>query len=618
MAESPKKRRVTDRDWRRVAEFIHAEYQGRKGRRADIEKQWDQVDRQIAMRPIPLKDKFGNDKDMEWFPNLELPNQAETLETLCADARRFLFADDRNYFSAHAGMTDDYLEKVDFKSMILGDSLEVPSKMTQETADALVEGVLTHTHAGYDFRGMWDMFNAEAFKYGLAAARGVMGEGEVFFSDSRGTRKQRYRKPYFVPRPIRNTYPDDSTNAVLHQGYVARPSTIEVKWQNVDDLMMAAGKGSTDPTKETGGWMPVRLKDIEGDAKRNVMVLEYEGDLVMPRSSGPSLYLPDCMVSVVVSAGGPVVFRYREKEFSFHSYIFQHYHREHVDSIYAASPLMKAAPIQNAASMALNNTLAGMLLNALPPVTWNPQDPQMQREGGPRIYPGAVWATATGVDPQRISDPQALLVGYVKLLEQYSDVTGMSAPRLGAQTKSHQSAFAVDVEQSRGVVRTVDYVQSVKRGSMMSWLYMEYEMLRASMEKQPVYLNKFEGWVEIGKESLPEIVTFDVEGAGGPIEERERRAEQQNALAQALSIEFTKRQIAASGADVGPLMDLTQAQKSILTQGKFSDVDKFFAAASPAQAGGTPVLPGVGGPADALLGTPGDQLAQVAELAGTV
>ncbi len=64
-------------------------------------------------------------------------------------------------------MTDKYLDKVEFSSLIAGDENDVPSVITQDNADKLVQGAINHWNNQYDFWGHIDLINSDAFKYGL-------------------------------------------------------------------------------------------------------------------------------------------------------------------------------------------------------------------------------------------------------------------------------------------------------------------------------------------------------------------------------------------------------------------------------------------------------------------
>ena len=610
MADFPiKKRRFNEADWASIAEEIKDDFNGRKRRRSDLDKQWDQIDRQLRMEPAPLVDANGRNIKGSWLPNMELPNQAQSLEVLNADARRLMFSDDRNYFSAHVGIDDDELNE----DMLEFATLEAMSG--GEKFESIVEGALTHFQGQYDHRGAWDRLNAEAFKYGKMVGRVVMVSGEKFDNSFRGVVRKGFEFPAVVPRSVRNVYVDDSTNAVMNEGMMISPSFIEHHHQKLDDLMLAAKKGSSDMTRPNGGWMPKRFKNIEADKNGNVEVIVYEGDLIVPRSTGPNMFIPNVRVSTVVGSGksGISVFRMQENPYPFRSYFTQDYHSENITSAYGVSPLMKGAPIQVAAATAWNRLTGVIMLNAQPPVSWNPADPHFQKTGGPEIWPGAMWQALTDPKVHQIGDAQALMQAFVMLQQLYSDMVGVNAPRLGAQTKSHQTAFAIDTEQTRGQVRTVDYVRSLMYGGMADALSMEYEMLRRNMKKQPVYVPKAGEFLEFGKELLPGNVVFDVHGAGGPIEERERAAERQLALNQALQVEGFRLQ---SGQP--PKLNLDAIQEYQVGQAfkGFAEIDRFFNSGSEGPSSGVANGLPVSGDSDALAGNPSDILANLAGVAG--
>lgn len=622
-----KKRRITENDWEQIASFIKDEYERRKNdsKRTILEKKWKEIDRQIAMDARPRLTADGKPiAGTAWMPAVELPLQAETLEVLDSDAARLQFPDDRNFFSAHAGLDDKTLSNLEGSFLVpgLGGMARrlieglfggKKTKITQDDMDALVEGALTHFHSLWRHREAWGLLNVEAFKYGTSIGSARMARLDKFSRDFRGVFKENLRIPVLSVHSIKSTYLDPSPMAALQEGLMTSPGYIYARWHRLDDLKLAAAKGSREPTREDGGWMPNRLKNMEAENANigAVLVLMYEGDLLVSRKTGPSMFFPNVLVDIVVSRGGPVVFRYREREFPFNSHIENHYHREDAESAYSSSPLMKGAPLHAGATEALNRVLQSTALNTEPPMSWDPSDPYLQSTGGPVVEPRAQWETALGVTVHKIGDPAGLLAVYQELVRQYKDVTGTHAPRLGAQTKSHQSAFAVDVEQTRGVTRTVDYIRATMTGAMQTWLSMEYHMLRKKMGPTRIYVPKYQSYVEITRDMLPEDVTFDVHGAAGPIEEREKQASKQNALALAMQIEPLKLQTG------GKPIDYAELQKLLLREGGFTNVDTIFASDVAPEAGG--VEAGFDLPVDTGElgeGTPEDVSAQLAALSG--
>jgi hypothetical protein len=251
---------------------------------------------------------------------------------------------------------------------------------------------------------------------------------------------------------------------------------------------------------------------------------------------------------------------------------------------------MKGMPIQKAATEALNRLMAWAILNVEPPISYDRNDPFFAASGGPDIYPRALWHSLGKVDAVKIGDGGALTQIYLALLGQYHDVTGVNAPRLGAQTVSHTTAFAKNAELNRGVVRTVDYVNTIRDSSMSRWLSMEFEMGRAAMKgKETFWIPAYGGFVEIKKDFLPDMAVFEVFGAGGPQEEQAKLAKRLSALQLVAQMEQLKLQTG------GKPMDWESAQKQVLREGGWTDIDVFF----PVGQGG----PGMAG-APAVAGTP--------------
>ncbi len=611
---STSKRRISSGDFDTVAKYIVEEKQRRAGAaiRKDKEKIWKEVDRQVAMTPVARKTEDG--KSMAaWMPNLELPLQAQTLEVLTADARRLMFPDNRDWFSARAAGEDALLLKLESKGLIGGDDAQIPSAINQDNLDVMVEGSLNHYHRMYDFRGVWDSLNAEAMKYGTFVGRARLLRDSTFTNEFRGVVAKNRRRPMLVARSIKSTYLDDTLHAVMHEGQIVAPAIIEVYTQKLEDLQKAAKKGSSDPTREDGGWIKGVVSGLEAMKKgvNSIELVDFEGDLLVPRNRGAAIFVPNLMITAAVSSGGPKLVRVREREFPFRSYISGTYHRPDVNSPYGDGPLMMGSPVHKAATEALNATMQAGILNVNPPLVWSPEDQYLQAEGGPVVEPGASWQAQSGVTPQQIGEPGALSATLFALVKFYEEVTGVTSPRLGGQTKSHQTAFAVDTETTRGQVRTVDYVRSLMFAALPTWLSMEYEMVKKVLSSDLVYLDKYHGYAKLSGADLPETVTFDVHGAAGPLEEREIAQRRQQAIQQVLQIEQARVQLG------GAPMNLEELQRQILLEGGFPDVDPFFnrddtgaqggvaGGPAPVEAGPGLVQGGQGNPPQAVAGLGG-------------
>jgi hypothetical protein len=612
------KRRFDQRDWSYIAEFVQSEWDERKRCREDRERQWKEIDRQVDMVPDISHKKMPDgriDQDKRWMAEMELPLQAQALEVITADCRRMMFPDLGTWFCAHAQVTDEYLRGVDFSAIILGDETEVPSQITQDNADKLVEGFMLHQFRQYDLMTRFDMINAETIKYGMGVARAKMQRKNVYIHEARGVRREEQRLPVLVPGSIKHTYLDEPLPSMHSATEIGQAHIVEdnIRFEN---LVLAAGKGSTDPDDEDGGWMPMHIGKLIPDDKGYVKILEMEGDIVVPRKTTRSMVIPGAVVTVAVGGAGSdgkssravVRFRFRKQPFS--SFLLFPYHYESVDNAYPTSPLMKGRPVQMMATDALNRLMDSGALRGQPPISWDHNDPVLAAQGGPKIYPSAQWGSA---DPNTISvhsdvggDPAVLAAILSQAINLYADLTGVLPSRLGAQTKSHTTAYSKESELQRGAVRTVDYVRQAGSGPITRWLDMAYQMGRNELKASQsiaFWIDAYGGFVDVNKSFLPEKVDFEWYGSGGPAEEQQKM----NARIGSLNLAAKMDQLQVSMGRP-PTLNIDAAIRQVLREGKWTDVDTITnsqsALAGPAAA---PMLPGpseVGpGPAIAALQT---------------
>lgn len=596
-------RRFDDRDWKYIADFVIEEYQRRKDNevRKDRERYWKEIDRQVEMKPSVEFKKLPDgtiDVKKNWMAEMELPLQAQALEVLSADARRMLFPDSGQWFEANVEMTDDYLEKVDFQSLILGDKSQIPAQMNQDNCDKLAEGFLLHCFSQYDHTARFDQINAEAFKYGIGVARGRVETKNVFIHEARGTVRKKQRIPVIVPCSIKNIYLDD-TKPSMHSSTVLGPAHIAYEHVRFENIVIAANKGSTNPEDEDGGWMPNQLKKVVPDKAGYVQVMEMEGDIIIPRKTVRSVVVPGAIITVALggkdagaqSTRAVIRFRFRKKNQS--SYLLAPYHFEGADHVYPASPLMKGRTVQIAATDALNRFLDAAMLKNSPPVGYDPSNVALNAQGGPGIYPTAVWPT---MDPIKVytevgGDPTSLLAAVGQFANMYAELSGVLPARLGAQTRSHTTAYAKDAEIQRGATRTVDYVNATGHGMVAQWLDMAYTMGRDALKKNETisyFIDSYGGYVELDKDQLPENVGWRWFGAGGPQEKQQKSQNKVAALNAALQIEIARRQM-----QMPPRLDLDAMQDNILREGGWTDIDALIKPQGPAPgASPAPMLPG--------------------------
>lgn len=523
MAEAAKEEKsLSQEDFRYVAEWILAESETRKGDRSDLERQWKEIDRQLAMKPVPRMAQSGNDKD--WYPAVEEPLQFNALEVILADTRAGIFPAARPaWYQVTGELEDEKLQRAERAGVV---KKGVPTKMDQEGLDAVIKATMDYFHKLYDFRSRYMMFVAEQIKYGTGVGRVRDVRLEKFIHEYRGVKAEETHGPAFLPLSIKTTYLDNSPALTMHEGISVAPVVLHTGTRLYDDLVQAAKKGGKDR-----GWRPSIIKNLEpqkGQEKRGVIdVIEAEGDFIVP-CSRKSIFLPNSRIIIAVGAGGPDVIRYETNPMPFHSTVTGHYLRQDVESAYGVSPLMKGWPVQEAASFALNDLLACGALNAQPPVAYDRNDSTFAAKGGPDVAPRAQWGTDNpdGVKVQQIGDPAALLNVYIALMKKYEDLTQANDPRRGAGAKSHTSATSSQMDAMRSLSRTEDFVQDNIEGPLTSALYMEYEIIRkvlTSPRRIPIDAQGMKGFITVSKDLLPERVSFRVHGTAGVADEAQRK-----------------------------------------------------------------------------------------------
>lgn len=588
-------------DQDKIAEYVIDTHRTRKNSRRDLERLWTEIDRQLRLEPDLRHKQLPDgrpDTKKAWLPEVELPLQAQTHEITVADSRRMFAPDSGPWFAAHVAMTDEFLDRIDFTSIIAGDENDIPSKVNQDNADKLIYGLVDHWHKQYDFHGNVDLIVSDAVKYGTGVGRARHVNKRVFMHTTKGVIRKEMKIPMLVPRCIKNVYLDDSSYSLNNEGFAVSPGTISFKTQSIEDFKKATQSGD--------GWIKSALAGLEGDDKGNIEVLEWEGDIIVPRSTSDNLYLPGAIITVVIGWVGKNAerrtVRIRENPYPFSSFIEVPYHREHIDTPYGTSPLMKGHHIQVAAVSALCRLMEASALNTQPPIGFDGDDQSFIARGGPMVYPGAQWATTGEIKEYKIGDPSSLFAVYAGLLQQYADVTGVNAPRLGAQTVSHTTAYAKEAELSRGTIRTVDFVRSTLKGPLSRWLDIAYHIGSQDMVETTFFVPQYQGYVTLKKNQLPKDVEFEAYGSGGPAEEQQKQQARMAALNQAVQLDQLNVQLQMSmGQPPQPRINLAEAIDQLLREGGWPDVDAITNIAN--TAGGVSQSPGMGGTAESNPGT---------------
>jgi len=562
-----------------IADYIASEHQRRKKGRKWLDKQMVDIDRQLRMEPDVLYKTLPNgrpDKKNAWMPEMELPNQSQTLEVLCADARRMIFPDNGQFFKAIAYADDQFLEKFKAESpFIVGSEIDPPSVITSENINNYVEGWTCSVLKQFDHQKTWDAINSEAFKYSCGIGRVRMASKSVFIHDNYNTYNRSVRLPILAPIPLKNVYLDDKAFEYMAFGASIGPSVILEQSRKLADIQMQAKSQSRNSDFMSGGWITKSLDGLEPDKNGMVGLLEYEGDILVPKNADmdDSMFIPNAIFTVLTGKCDSKVthrlVRIQYNEMPSSSYIITPYQSEHIDCAYGTSPLIKGNMVQKAASEALNRAMQSIMLSAQPPVKYSRDDQYFRSKGGPHIFPGAQWATDGDVEAIKIGDPTAIMAAYTAFLTQYADVTGVNPPRLGAQTVSHTTAYAKDQEIERGTVRTVDYVRGLK-APMEKWLSMCYSLSRKALgvDTEQAYMPQYNAYVNVKTDLLPEKVCFEAVGAGKPADSMAAIQQQTQAIMAVIQLNT----LAVQSGLAKPL-NYNAIQRQLLSKAGVTDVD---------------------------------------------
>ena len=560
-------------DFSKIAAAIVAEFEARQKRRGDLEKIWASIDRQLRMEP-ELSHKMNQNKQIDresaWMPEVELPLQAQTLEMLTSDSRRMTFPHNRNWFKCRAALSNDYLQRYqNAGSPFPGEKDPLArSIMNQDNADRLAEGMISHWHGQYDFRGHIDATYAQSFSYGVGVGRMRKVRRSVLGTDaSIGPKDQMI--PVYVPRDIKRTYLDDNPYAIMNEGYTLGPNIIDWRTMKLADLQAAAAAETGDENSEMGGYIQDEISRLIPDKHGLVQLYELEGDVVFDRGTETVIVKNVVVTAATGKKGNEALVRYQKGE-GFSTYIVKKYHVENPATEYATSPLVKGMPIAMAAAQALNRVIESGLLKTGPPLGYDKDDPAMAGRGGPVVQPKAKWPSTEEIKVYtEIGGEPATLFGIFQgLVNLYYDVTGVNQPRLGAQTKSHTTAFAKDVEMTQGAVRTVDFVNSVLEGPLTRLLQLEYRMGLKAMggRNHMIYIEQWNEFVNINRKHLPDIVKFQAIGAGAPAEDAAQQSRRLESAQFAMQLDTLAAQLGRQPKlDHGALID------QILSGGGWTD-----------------------------------------------
>jgi hypothetical protein len=459
MPDEVKKRKLTKRDYLHAKEYtfdILKEREGSKFRKEHTEI-WKEVDRQVAMQPPKAIKRSGN-PDEDWHNAVQLGLLADALEILSADALRLTFPGDRSWYSPHVHLAPEIDENGE----------EVTDRQMQRMADGVLRSLMSQQHSDFGFRDRTKLSVKESLKHGSMVVE-VMWDSMAKFHGGSGV--EQLAAPVWQPHSMWNCFPDHSAHVIgtdlIYRGSMIIKSTLPY-----------------DVVKKMKNWVNVdQIKKPKGSTPVDIVTLH--GDLVLPRSSGPDMYLPN---RKTIFADNQFVFS-QINDTAYCPLIYTGYERDDVRDPYYSSPLIKRAPTAKMATSSANKFLDSVDLKTEPPLVYEQHDTFFASNGGPDISPGAKSPTTGAANIKLIEtgDPMVALQGLQYAINEVEKGTGSNAVRQGVSSGTEQTATEVVKAEQRGELRTVDFVGVLERQALRPFLYMQHDLNLKKLTDYPIF-----------------------------------------------------------------------------------------------------------------------------------
>lgn len=500
------KRRISEKDWESVAEFVskqHKERQGSKYRKR-AERIWKEVDRQVYMESMQRSKRNPHAKG-DWRSALELGELSRASEILSADIRRMGFPQNRNWFDPHAKIPGE-LNTDSGESVI--------DQRVQKRIDNQIRALMSQQHLDFGFKARQDLSIKEALHHGGYVVE--VAEESMLGAQPDGMIKQT-TSPTWVPHSMWNCYPDPSAS-VMATNLFYSGSMIIVQSMLHSKLIRMRGEG----------WIPKNLIKLDKPTQdKDKDIIKYFGDITIPRKNGKDIYLPNVEVRIVDKK----VVYYKPNNLPYSRIIYNGYERLDVRDPYYISPLVKMAPTQKIASVLANKFIDGIDLKTEKPIVYDGNDPDLVASGGPEISPGSKTPTKNMANFKEmdVGDPGAALTGLQFAIAELQKGTGVDSIRSGMSAGTEQTATEVERTRQGGQIRTVDFLDKHELQGLRPFLYLQYELNKQNLKNYEFYNPSMDApdYESLSKADLPKSVTFDVVGSKGMIEEQQR---QQNTM----------------------------------------------------------------------------------------
>jgi len=271
-----KKRRITQKDWEKVAEFVKTTLSSRESEsfRKKHELVWKEVDRQVYMEPMQVTKRDPKDKG-DWHNAIELGELARASEIITADVMRLLFPNNRAWFEAHSDAQQEQ----------------------NRPLDKALRAFMSQQHNDFGFKERLNLSVHEALHHGGFV---VEVDEETALKVHGGTGIESMKAPVWKPHSMWNCFPDPSPST-LGTNTFYNGSMIIKDYMPLYLLKEQGGEG----------WMPSQIPKVKKRRNKNkdvetqdIELVKYFGDITIPRQDSDIL-LPN---SEVILANGTIVY----------------------------------------------------------------------------------------------------------------------------------------------------------------------------------------------------------------------------------------------------------------------------------------------------------------------
>lgn len=501
-----KKRRISEKDWSGVAEFVKTELKRRETDKFRVkhERIWKEVDRQVAMEPMEARKKDSKDQG-DWHNVIELGELARAQEIITADIMRLTFPTNREWFEAHSELPPQFNE-------VTGENQ--PDKDIQKFVDGAVRAFMAQQQTDFGFKERINLSVHECLAHGSFV---VEVDEETVLKIHDGSGIQSMSAPVWKPHSMWNCFPDPSPSSLGTNTFYSGSMIIREYIPMYQLRELAQGDG----------WMASQIPKVRKRTNKNkevetedVELVKYFGDIVIKRQDG-DVILPN---SEAYLANDTIVY-WSASKLPVPRVIFNGYERMDIRDPYYVSPLIKTSPMHKMATKLANKLLDNVDLHVEPPIVYDGNDPNFVRNGGPVIAPGMKTPTRSLANYKEITigDPSVGLQSLSFVLDQIRQSTSVDAIRAGAGDTADKTATQIRNESRRGEVRVVDFVDKLEF-SLKTFLYMQHEFNKKGMSKYSFYNPEMDSpdFMWMTKGDLPKNIHFEVVGAKGILGEEDR------------------------------------------------------------------------------------------------